>query len=153
MRGARIPELGAGPEPAEIEGGGAFDVRAVALNPVDLAVASGRYFGGTPPFPYVPGAEAVADSDDARYYLFGEGFGTRRDGFLVERVDFPRESAVPVPDELDDARAAALGIAGLAGWVPVAHKAAVGPGDRVLVLAATGVVGSVALQAARLLGA
>lgn len=126
---------------------------AVALNPVDLAVSSGRYFGGHPPVPYVPGAEAIGRLDGERHYLFGEGFGTRRDGFLVERVDFPEGSAVPVPDGVDDARAAACGIAGLAGWVPVAHKAQVRAGDRVLVLAATGTVGSVAVQAARLLGA
>lgn len=153
MRGARIVELGKPPEPSRIDGAGAFGVVAVALNPLDLAVSSGRYFAGHPPVPYVPGAEAVARLDGARHYLFGAGFGVQRDGFLAERVDFPQERAVPVPDGLADADAVACGIAGLAGWVPVAHKASVGPGDRVLVLAATGVVGSVALQAARLLGA
>ena len=38
--------------------------------------------------------------------------GTGSDGFLAERVDFPAESAIPVPSELDDAAAAACGIAG-----------------------------------------
>jgi NADPH2:quinone reductase len=88
-----------------------------------------------------------------RLYVFGEGFGTLRDGFLVERVDFPREKAVPVPEELGDVDAAVCGVAGLAGWLSVADKAAVGAGDRVLVLGATGMVGSFAVQAARLLGA
>jgi NADPH2:quinone reductase len=54
---------------------------------------------------------------------------------------------------MDDALAVVCGIAGVAGWVPVATRAPVEPGDRVLVLGATGIVGSVALQAARLLGA
>jgi len=58
-----------------------------------------------------------------------------------------------VPDGIDDALAAVCGIAGIAGWVPVAHRAPVEPDDRVLVLGATGTVGSVAIQAARLLGA
>jgi len=153
VSGVRVLELGTPPAPVEIEGGGAFEVLAVALNPLDLAVCTGRYFGGHPPVPYLPGAEAIGLLDGERSYLFGEGFGTVRDGFLVERVDFPPESAVPVPADLDDARAAACGIAGLAGWVPIAHKARVEPRDRVLVLAATGMVGSVAVQAARLLGA
>jgi NADPH:quinone reductase-like Zn-dependent oxidoreductase len=86
-------------------------------------------------------------------YVFGEGFGVRRNGFLAERVDFPRTAAISVPEGLDDAVAAACGIAGIAGWIPVAWRAPVEPGDRVLVLGATGTVGSVALQAARLLGA
>ena len=153
MRAAEVTELGSPPSPAERETDGPVEVLAVALNPLDLAVAAGRFYGGHPPLPYVPGCEAVGRVDGERVYLFGEGFGTRRDGFLVERVDFPRAGAIPLPDDLDDARAAACGIAGLAGWVPVARRAPVRPGDRVLVLGATGLVGSVALQGARLLGA
>jgi NADPH2:quinone reductase len=136
-----------------MDGGGAIEILAVGLNPLDLAVAAGRFYGGHPPLPYVPGCEAVGHRDGERLYLFGEGWGTGRDGFLVERVDFPPTLAVPVPDGLDDAVAPACGIAGIAGWVPVAWRAPIRPGDRVLVLGATGTVGSVALQAARLLGA
>jgi NADPH2:quinone reductase len=153
MRGAQIAELGQPPVPAEIEGSGPVEVLAVALNPVDLAVSNGRLPAGHPPLPYVPGVEAVARIGGERLYCFGVGFGTLRDGFLVERVDFPRERAVPVPETLGDVEAVVCGVAGLAGWIPVAAKAAVGGGDRVLVLGATGTVGSFAVQAARLLGA
>ena len=153
MRGARIAELGKPPEAVDMDGGGAIEILAVALNPVDLAVAAGRFYGGHPPLPYVPGCEAVGRRDGERLYLFGEGWGTGRDGLLVERVDFPPSLAVPVPDGLDDAVAPACGIAGIAGWLPVAKLAPVRSDDRVLVLGATGTVGSVALQAARLLGA
>jgi NADPH2:quinone reductase len=153
VRAAHVVQLGQPPTPVEIEGAGEVEVRAVALNPLDLAVAAGRFYGGHPPLPYVPGCEAVGRLDGRRVYLFGAGYGTQRDGFLCERVDFPAAGAVPVPEELDDGRAAACGIAGMAGWNAVAHRAPVQPGDRVLVLAATGLVGSVALQAARMLGA
>jgi NADPH2:quinone reductase len=58
-----------------------------------------------------------------------------------------------VPNGADPAVASALGIAGLAGWLPLAWRAPVRPGERVLVLGATGTLGHVAVQAARLLGA
>jgi NADPH2:quinone reductase len=153
MRAARIAELGGTPAPAEIEAADGIEVVAVALNPLDLAVAAGRFYGGHPPLPYVPGCEAVGRLGGERVYLFGAGFGTGRDGFLAERVDFPAERAVPVPEGVDDEHAAVCGIAGIAGWGAVAHRAPVQAGDRVLVLAATGLVGSIAIQGARLLGA
>jgi NADPH2:quinone reductase len=153
VRAAHVSELGKPPELVEVDGDGAVEILAVALNPLDLAVGAGRFPAGHPPLPYVPGSEAVGRLEGERVYLFGGGRGTREDGFLVDRVDFPAESAIPVPDELDDALAAVCGIAGIAGWVPVAKRAPVEPGDRVLVLGATGTVGSVAVQAARLLGA
>lgn len=154
MRAARIETLGSPPVLAEIAGeGGGIEIVAVALNPLDLAVGAGRFYGGHPPLPYVPGAEAVGRLDGTRVYLFGEGYGVRRDGLLCERSDFPPDRAVPVPDELDDATAAAAGIAGIAAWVPLARLAPVRRGDRVLVLGATGLVGTIAVQVARLLGA
>jgi NADPH:quinone reductase len=153
MRGAIVEQLGTPPDVAELDEGGPVEILAVALNPLDIAVGSGRFPGGHPPLPYVPGCEAVGSIEGERMYLFGEGFGVARNGFLAERVDFARAEAIPVPDDLDDALAAACGIAGIAGWIPVAHRAPVEAGDRVLVLGATGTVGSVALQAARLLGA
>jgi len=88
-----------------------------------------------------------------RVYLFGDGRGTRQDGFLVERTDIPRKLTAKVPDGLDDAVAATCGIAGIAGWLPLSERAPVRADDRVLVLGATGTVGSVTVQVARLLGA
>lgn len=153
MRAAQVVELGRPPEVVEIEGDGSLEVAAVALNPLDLAVAAGRFYGGHPPLPYVPGCEAVGRRDGARVYVFGDGRGTIKDGFLAERVDCPPELESSVHDELEDPIAAACGIAGIAGWIPVATRAPVRADDRVLVLGATGTVGSVALQAARALGA
>ncbi len=153
MRAAQISELGTPPEPVTIEGEGSIEILAVALNPLDLAVAAGRFYGGHPPLPYIPGCEAVGRLDGERVYLFGDGRGTVQDGFLAERVEFPADLAVPVPEGVDEAVAAAAGVAGIAGWLPFAEAAPVRPEDRVLVLGATGTVGAVAVQAARVLGA
>ncbi len=153
MRAAQILELGRPPEAVEVERDGDLEILAVALNPLDLAVGAGRFYGGHPPLPYMPGCEAVGRLDGERVYVFGDGRGIGRDGFLGERAEFPAELVVPVPDGVDDAVAAACGIAGIAGWLPFAERAPVRPDDRVVVLGATGCVGSIALQVARLLGA
>lgn len=158
MRCALVTEIGAPPGPATMDRPSTEGVRvrveSVALNPLDLSVACGLFYGGHPPLPYVPGCEAVGTLDDGtRVYLFGDGRGVAKDGFLAEHVVVPDDLPVPVPDGLDSAVAAAAGIAGIAGWVPVAWKAKVTPDDRVLVLGATGTVGRIAVQAARALGA
>jgi len=149
VRAAQVHELGSLPEPAEVDDTGELEVAAVALNPLDLAIAAGRFYGGHPPLPYIPGCEAVTRAGTRRLYLRGDGRGIDKDGFLAERVSFPEELAIDVPDGLDDAVAAACGVAGVAGWLPVV-RAEVSKDDRVLVLGATGSVGRIAVQAAKL---
>jgi len=152
VRAAQVHELGSAPEAAEIRDDDGLEILAVALNPLDLAVAAGRFYAGHPPLPYVPGVEAVARAGGRTVYVTGEGRGIRVDGFLAERVAFPDEQVVEIPEGLDAAIAVACGVAGIAGWMPVV-RAEVSDSDRVLVLGATGTAGSVALQAAKLRGA
>jgi NADPH2:quinone reductase len=152
-----ISELGAAPalaERPEPAGEVVYEVSAVSLKPIDVNVGAGRYFGGHPQFPYVPGCEGVGRAPDGtRAYLFGDGLGLARDGLLAERAAAPAGLGIPLPDDVSDEIAASCGIAGLAGWMPVAWRAPVRADDRVLVLGATGTVGLVAVQAAKLLGA
>jgi NADPH2:quinone reductase len=72
---------------------------------------------------------------------------------LAERAAAPADLGILLPDAVSDEIAASCGIAGMAGWMPVAWRAPVRKDDRVLVLGATGTVGLVATQAAKLLGA
>jgi NADPH2:quinone reductase len=158
MRSARIAELGGSPAPAEVatpEVGERvlLDVLAVALNPLDLAVAAGRFYGGHPPLPYTPGCEAVARTAGGdRVYVFGDGLGVARDGTLAEQATVGPDRLVPVDGDVDDATVVACGIAGIIGWDAL-ERGRVGPGDRVLVLGATGTAGTVAVQGAKLRGA
>ncbi len=160
MRGALIRELKSPPQPAELDkpqagaGETLVTVEAVALNPLDIAVGSGVFYGGHPPLPYPPGCEAAGRMENgALVYLFGDGRGIAKPGFMTERIAVPADLPLELPGDADPATAAAIGIAGLAGWIPVAWKAKVTPEDRVLVLGASGAVGRVAVQAAKLLGA
>src|SRR5205085_8215030 len=115
---------------------------------------------GSPPLPYVPGSEAVGRvlvahsvEPGTRVYVFGDGLGIARDGTLAERAVVAEDRLIPIGDDIDATTAVACGIAGIAGYLSVTRRARTGPGDRVLVLGATGVVGLVAVQAARLVGA
>jgi NADPH:quinone reductase-like Zn-dependent oxidoreductase len=74
-------------------------------------------------------------------------------GSWAERVPVNPEKTYPVPDGVDDDIAVALGIAGLAAWLPLTRHADVSAGQSVLILGATGVVGTIAVQAASILGA
>ena len=155
-----LPVLGEAPDPVRVGGDALIRIEAVPLNPIEINVGAGRFYGGTPPLPYIPGGEGVGRVVEAEalepgtlVWAHGAGMGTRRDGTLAELISVPEDVLVPLPDGVDPALAGALGVAGLAGWLPVAYRAPVEEGDSVLVLGATGTVGLVALQGARLLGA
>jgi len=129
-------------------------VLAAPINPIDLAVSRGILATGHPQLPYVPGCEVVGRTAAGKVvWVFGGGFGRTANGSMAERAAVGDAHVIEVPDGVDPALAAALGIAGLAGWLPFAWRAPLAGGETVLVLGATGSVGLVAVQAAKLLGA
>jgi NADPH2:quinone reductase len=145
-----VPAVGEAPDPS----GDTIEVLAAPINPIDLAVSRGALATGHPELPYVPGCEAVGRTGDGRVvWIFGGALGRTSNGAIAQRAAIGDAHAIEVPDGADPALAAGLGIAGLAGWLPLAWRAPLSGGERVLVLGATGSVGLVAVQTARLLGA
>ena len=144
-----LPEVGEAPDPA----GETIEVLAAPINPIDLAVSRGILATGHPELPYVPGCEAVGRLGDRVVWIFGGSLGRTTPGAMAERAPVGDSHAIDVPDGADPAVAAGLGIAGLAGWLPFAWRAPLTGGENVLVLGATGSVGLVAVQTAKLLGA
>jgi NADPH:quinone reductase-like Zn-dependent oxidoreductase len=167
VRAALIREIGGLPTLAETDapergaGRALVQIHAVPLNPIDVALATGKHYLGPPKTPYVPGSEGVGTIVEAdalepgtRVYVSDDGLGGRgRDGTLAELATVVEEEVLELPEGVSDELAAACGTAGVAGWLPVVWRAQVGPGDRVLVLGGTGTVGLAAVQAARLQGA
>jgi NADPH2:quinone reductase len=151
-----IRKVGALPDVGDTDApdGEAIEVVAAPLNPIDLAVSRGVLATGHPPLPYVPGCEGVGRTSDGRLvWVFGGTLGRTTNGTMAERAAVGDSFAIEVPDDADPAVAAGLGIAGLAGWLPLAWRAPLQGGENVLVLGATGSVGLVAVQTAKLLGA
>ncbi len=165
MRAAVIQRLGDPPlveerdEPEPAPGFALIEVAAAALNPLDLAIAAGRHYGGSPSTPYVPGSEGAgtvirSDSFQPGTRVRFESRATQGgSGSLAERALVPDDALLELPPEADDAVAASLGIAGLAAWLALEWRAKLEKGEVVLVLGASGAVGQIAVQAAKLLGA
>jgi NADPH:quinone reductase-like Zn-dependent oxidoreductase len=134
-------------EPEAGDGQQIVKVLAAGLNPYDRYVSTQEGFG----VPRVVGLEGVGTLPDGSRVYFG---GTVPPyGSISEQTVVPEGVTTALPAELKDGDAVAIGIAGLAGWLPLSWKAKVQPGETVLVLGATGVQGQIAVQAAKLLGA
>lgn len=163
MRALRVARLGEAPElaerapdPARGAGEALVAVAAAPLNPVDVAIASGRHFTGVPALPYVPGLEGVGRVLEGERLAPGTlvRFETRAPwGALAERTVVAEAEAWPFETSLDPAVAACFGIAGLAAWMPLVWRGRLAGEDAVLILGASGSVGALAVQVAALHGA
>jgi len=156
----RPPEVLDRPEPVAGDGELLVAVTAVPLTPLDLLCATGTSYFGPPALPYVPGVQAVGVVRAGPDHLLGSrvwfptaaGMGPG-DGGLAELAVGRADQAVLVEAAVPDTTVAALGLSAVAAWEVLEGRAGLRPGEQVLVLGAGGVVGQVAVQAARLLGA
>jgi NADPH2:quinone reductase len=155
-----LPAPGERPAPLPADGKAVIELLAASLNPADVAIASGSFPAGSPSLPYVPGIEGVGSvvqsgrfSAGTRVWASGRGLGVASDGTFAEQFVASDDVLVEVPADADDLLAAAVGVVGLAAWMPLSWLAPIRTGENVLVLGATGSVGSVAVQAAKVLGA
>lgn len=135
-----------------------IQVRATALNAIDLHIAAGEHRAGSPRLPYAPGLEAVGvvtDGRDAGLHvrtLAPAGLVPGVDGGLAELQLVDRAACVPIPDGLDSVSAAAIGVVGTGAELALA-RAELKPGESVLVLGASGPFGNAFVQLAKHAGA
>jgi NADPH2:quinone reductase len=122
-------------------------VRAAGVNYADTHRTEDTYLHPTR-LPYVPGVEVVGTTADGRRLVALLGGG----GY-AQRVAADPRLAFPVPDEISDTAALAMILQGITAWHLLRTSAHLRSGDRVVVHAAGGGVGTVAIQLARLWGA
>jgi NADPH:quinone reductase-like Zn-dependent oxidoreductase len=137
------------------------EVHAASMNPVDWKVRSGvlqKFFPVT--FPAITGRDGsgrvVAAGSDAAASLVGKRvcfLAPRGAGTWCQSIVLPASQAVSIPATVSYEQAAALPLAGVSAWVGMVQTANVRAGMRVLIHAAAGGVGSMAVQIARLRGA
>jgi NADPH:quinone reductase-like Zn-dependent oxidoreductase len=145
------PEYGEFDEPHSGNGDVVVEVEAAGLNHLDLLKASGTHFSGPPPLPSVIGSDGVGRLADGRRVFFDATVAPY--GAMAERTLVPKSALCDLAEGVDSAVAAALGNTGLAAWLALEWRARLASGETVLVLGATGALGSAAVQIARELGA
>ena len=157
---AAPPEFALWPMPQRGTGQALVRVTAAPISPLDLLCASGTSYFGPPKLPYVPGAQGVgvvveADTLESRQRIwFSCDAGMKPgDGSMSQYCVIDESASLPLPDDVDDDLVAALGLSSIAAWMALKWRGNIQPGEQVLVLGASGAVGQVAVQAARLLGA
>lgn len=144
----RLEEVAAPlPGPGEVR----VEVRAAALNFPDVLLCQGRY-QIRPPLPFTPGIEVTGRVD-----AVGQGaevpLGTRvvvmpalPGGGLAELVVAPAAEALAVPDAMPDQTAAVLLVTYQTAHFALHRRAAIRPGETLLVHAGAGGVGSATIQ-------
>lgn len=144
------------PGPTEI----LVEVRAAGVNPVDWKVRAGGGFLGTPPFTVgwdVAGVVAAVGAGVTRFAIGDAVFGMpkfpREAAAYAEFVTGPARHFARQPRELTAEEAGGLALAGLTAWQVLVETADIQPGQRVLIPAAAGGVGHLAVQLARARGA
>lgn len=140
-RSVPAPEPGFGKE--------MVDVLAVGLHPVTRSIASGTHYASAGKLPFVPGIDGVVRrADGSLAYVGGPGSST-----LAERILIDPRTAVPLSDDADPAVVAASMNPAMSSWFALHARVPFEAGKSVLVMGATGNAGSLAVKAARHLGA
>lgn len=98
--------------------GDVVEVRVAGCNPVDVMLASGAM--GEPTTPSVVGQEGIGITADGQRVYFNSPPDPY--GSWAQRCPVDPAKTFPVPDGVDDDLAVALGIAGLAAWLPLTRS-------------------------------
>jgi NADPH:quinone reductase-like Zn-dependent oxidoreductase len=157
---AAPPEHGLWPIPQRGPGQALVRVTAAPISPLDLLCASGKSYFGAPRLPYIPGVQGIGIVMEAEILAPGQRVwfscdaGMKPgDGSMALYCVIEESSALVLPEQVDDDLAAALGLSAIAAWMALTWRGHLQRGEQVLVLGASGAVGQVAVQAAKLLGA
>jgi NADPH:quinone reductase len=144
LGGPEVLELQDVPRPAPSPGQRLVKVHRAGVNFADLSSTQGKYAMAPPP-PFIPGLEVSGHDQDGKPVFAIVPSGGYAE-FVAADLAWSAEGM-----SLDDAGGYAL--TGLTAFFALRHVGRLQPGEKVLVTAAAGGVGSCAIQVARALGA
>jgi NADPH:quinone reductase len=135
------------PDPEASDGMVVVDVARSGMNFADTHAIRNDYLAEQS-LPLIPGAEVSGTTPDGRRVA-----ALLQNGGYAQKVVVPEQLLVPVPDEVSDEQAAGLLLQGLTAHALLHHCAHVEKGETVVVEAAGGGTGSLAVQLAKRAGA
>jgi NADPH2:quinone reductase len=135
------------PDPEPGDGEVLVRVARAGINFADTHVTRNDYLAEQE-LPMVPGGEISGTTPDGRRVA-----ALLMNGGYAEQVAVPKAALVPVPDKVDDEQAAALLLQGLTAWSLLNVSARLQQGETVVIEAAAGGTGSLAVQLAKRAGA
>lgn len=145
------PRFGPFADPVAAEDEVLVRVTAAAIKPIDKALAQGTHYASGGSLPAVCGIDGVGALEDGSRVFFM--MPRRPFGAMAEYTVVRRRTCLPAPDGVDDATLAAIMNPGLSAWGALTWRAELKPGEKVLILGATGVAGKLAIQSAKLMDA
>jgi NADPH:quinone reductase len=134
------------PDPVAGDGFEVLDVHSAGVNYADTHQVEDSYLSKST-LPLVPGSEVVGDLGGRRVAAF-----TMTGGYCEKALVVPA-AAFPLPDDVTDGQALALMVQGLTAWHLLRTSTHLQPGESVVVHAAAGGVGTLAVQLAKHWGA
>jgi NADPH2:quinone reductase len=145
------------PSPEAKGSGVKVKVRAAGLNFPDTLIIEGKY-QIKPPMPFSPGGEmageVVAVGDQVSRFKVGDRvMGLTGYGAFAEEIVVGEERLIPVPDKMSDEEAAAFSMVYGTSYHALKQRANLQPGEKVLVLGASGGVGLATVELAKVMGA
>jgi NADPH:quinone reductase len=135
------------PDPEPGDGEVVIDVTRVGVNFADTHVTRNDYLAKRE-LPLIPGGEVAGTTPDGRRVA-----AMLMNGGYAQKVAVHEAALVPVPDEVSDDQAAGLLLQGLTAHALIHRCARLEPGETVVVEAAAGGTGSLAVQLAKRHGA
>jgi NADPH2:quinone reductase len=145
------------PEPVVGAGQLGVDVHSAGCNFFDILIVQGKY-QVKPPFPFIPGGEIAGVVREVGAGVKGFAVGDRvlaaaPMGGYAERIAIPASFAHRMPDAMSFDEGAGFPIVYPTSYAGLVYRAALQPGETLLVHAAAGGVGLAAVQIGRALGA
>src|SRR5262245_11821716 len=145
------------PDPRPGKGQVAIEVKAIGCNFFDILIAQGKY-QVKPPLPFSPGGEVAGVVRALGEGVNGLAVGDRVFAMLgyggfASRCLAPAATTVTMPDGMSFEHGAAFGVVYQTSYFGLVYRAALQPGETLLVHAAAGGVGLAAVQIGKALGA